>query len=62
MNTTKNRETGTHITLIAEAGTHTLVCEEHDQCIEVDSLRMAREFRSVPSEWCTDCFGLKASN
>ena len=61
MNTTKNRETGTMITLLNDGGALTLVCEDHDQAIDMESQRQARDFRSVPSEWCSGCYTIKTT-
>lgn len=55
MTTTTNRETKTQIEMWQDSEGWTLNCADHDQCCEFDTKREALEFRSAPSNFCSDC-------
>lgn len=58
-----NRRTGTVVTIYntkeadldLDAGRWTLICEDHDQTLGVDSRRCARSWMPAPENFCSEC-------
>jgi hypothetical protein len=57
MTTTRNRETGTLITMEPsdEGPGWQLICESHYSVCHFDTITVARSYRAAPSVWCADC-------
>lgn len=57
MTTTRNRQTGTLITIEPsdEGYGWQLICEEHWSVCHFDTVTDARSFRAEPSVWCEEC-------
>lgn len=62
---TKNRQTGTEITITKNDGFVTLCCEDHGAICEFASLNQAKPFKASPADWCEECaaqvYGKKAA-
>ena len=53
--TTRNRKTGSQITLINDGELWILNCDSHEQCCEFDTLREVKIFRAAPENFCSAC-------
>jgi hypothetical protein len=54
--TSKNRQTGTFITVIDNGGFFTVACEDHDTCCEFENKTQANIFKASPADWCGECY------
>lgn len=65
--TRKNRQTGTHVTVIHADDTGLelepgavvwyTICEEHNQCVGHETKALATSWASEPLTWCEVCNG-----